>query len=386
MERPFKCRRVNSAEDSSSSLEPDLDSTSVTPSSLDSVERAIPSMTCPMPSRIKSKGSKSGATKSPERRCHHPTTVAESITASIESGEQDTFASLGVDTWLVNSLSHVAIEWPTRIQKACIPQILTGRDCIGGSRTGSGKTVAFAVPILQAWARDPSGIFAVVMTPTRELALQIYEQISALGARHSVRCTLVTGGGDMRQQALDLSRRPHIVVATPGRLADHISNSGEDTVCGLRRVKYVVLDEADRLLATGKGSMLDDLETCLDIFPPAETRQTCLFTATVTPEVRAIKDAPCPPDRPKTFICEVDIDDLAGELGWSLRKWICWLIGLPRYSAKDSGTDIPARQCRPQREVLARPPTHSCKCEQNNHGVLQSNIYSDVVGVHAAPS
>jgi ATP-dependent RNA helicase DDX49/DBP8 len=80
---------------------------------------------------------------------------------------QATFASLNVKPWLVQSLNAMAIKRPTGIQKGCIPEILKGRDCIGGSRTGSGKTVAFAVPILQKWAEDPFGIFALVLTPTR---------------------------------------------------------------------------------------------------------------------------------------------------------------------------------------------------------------------------
>jgi ATP-dependent RNA helicase DDX49/DBP8 len=80
---------------------------------------------------------------------------------------QSTFASLNIRPWLVGSLGAMAIRRPTSIQKGCIPEILKGRDCIGGSRTGSGKTVAFAVPILQKWAEDPFGIFALVLTPTR---------------------------------------------------------------------------------------------------------------------------------------------------------------------------------------------------------------------------
>jgi ATP-dependent RNA helicase DDX49/DBP8 len=89
---------------------------------------------------------------------------------ALELGVQvtdSTFVSLNVAPWLVGSLSAMAIKRPTAIQRACIPEILKGRDCIGGSRTGSGKTVAFAVPILQKWAEDPFGIFAVVLTPTR---------------------------------------------------------------------------------------------------------------------------------------------------------------------------------------------------------------------------
>ncbi|KAG6038658.1 putative RNA helicase [Claviceps citrina] len=223
-----------------------------------------------------------------------------------------TFSSLQVRPWLVQSLDNMAIRRPTGIQKGCIPEILKGRDCIGGSRTGSGKTVAFAVPILQKWAEDPSAIFAVVLTPTRELALQIYEQFKAISSPQSLKAILVTGGSDMRPQAIALAQRPHVVIATPGRLADHIRTSGEDTICGLRRVRFVVLDEADRLLhAAGPGSMLPDVEECLSALPPASKRQTLLFTATITPEVRALKDMPQKPGKQPVFVCEVDTQMLA---------------------------------------------------------------------------
>jgi ATP-dependent RNA helicase DDX49/DBP8 len=216
-----------------------------------------------------------------------------------------TFKSLNVAPWLVHSLAAMAIHNPTEIQQACIPEILKGRDCIGGSRTGTGKTAAFAVPILQKWAEDPFGIYAVVLTPTRELALQIYEQFQALGAPQHLKTVLITGGSDMRPQAVTLAKRPHIVVATPGRLADHILNSGKETTIGLSRAKIVVLDEADRLLAPGPGSMLPDLNTCLSALPPSSTRMTLLFTATVTPEVRALKNLPRPNERPPIFVSEI---------------------------------------------------------------------------------
>ncbi|KAH8176179.1 DEAD/DEAH box helicase domain-containing protein [Sarocladium implicatum] len=223
-----------------------------------------------------------------------------------------TFASLNVRPWLCQALTNMAIHRPTGIQKACIPEILKGRDCIGGSRTGSGKTMAFSVPILQRWAEDPSAIFGVILTPTRELALQIYEQVKAISAPQSLKAILVTGGSDMRTQAIELAKRPHVVIATPGRLADHIRTSGEDTICGLRRVRFVVLDEADRLLnGTGKGSMLPDVEECLSVLPPATQRQTLLFTATITPEVRALKDMPKKPGKQPVFVCEVDTQELA---------------------------------------------------------------------------
>ena len=95
-------------------------------------------------------------------------TVVESASSvKVPLKEKSNFAALGLDTWLVASLANMAIKHPTGIQHSCIPEIIKGRDCIGGSRTGSGKTVAFAAPILQQWAKDPSGIFAVVLTPTR---------------------------------------------------------------------------------------------------------------------------------------------------------------------------------------------------------------------------
>lgn len=202
------------------------------------------------------------------------------------------------------------IRRPTPIQQACIPEILKGRDCIGGSGTGTGKTVAFAVPILQQWAEDPFGIYAVVLTPTRELALQIYEQFQALGAPQSLKTVLIVGGTDMGPQATALSQRPHVVVATPGRLADHILNSGRETVAGLSRVRVAVLDEADRLLcSSGPGSMLPDVETCLSALPPSTKRHTLLFTATVTAEVRALKSLPRPKDHSPIFISEINTEN-----------------------------------------------------------------------------
>lgn len=260
-----------------------------------------------VPSRIKRR-----AEHKPEPR-PEPQHVKEPLqTVLALTDPNTTFESLNVRPWLVQSLANMAIRRPTGIQKGCIPEILKGRDCIGGSRTGSGKTMAFAVPILQKWAEDPSAIFAVVLTPTRELALQMFEQFKAISSPQTLKAVLVTGGADMRPQAIALAQRPHVVIATPGRLADHIRTSGEDTICGLRRVRFVVLDEADRLLsAAGPGSMLPDVEECLGVLPPPAQRQTLLFTATITPEVRALKNMPPKPGKEPVFVCEVDTQVMA---------------------------------------------------------------------------
>lgn len=134
------------------------------------------------------------------------------------------------------------------------------------------------------------------------------EQFHALGSPQNIKLCLLIGGADMRAQAISLATRPHIVIATPGRLADHIRSSGEDTICGLRRVRFVVLDEADRLLT---DSFAEDLAECLDVVPTAEQgRQTLLFTATVSDEIRFLKEKPPAKGRLPVYISEVDTDQL----------------------------------------------------------------------------
>ncbi|KAL1973972.1 hypothetical protein VTN31DRAFT_5532 [Thermomyces dupontii] len=287
VDRPSKRRRVSVSSDDS----------------YDPVSASLPKL-----SRIKKKSDVKPQEKSEKEE--EPITSRDALDIGLQVSDS-TFSKLNVAPWLVRSLSTMAIRRPTAIQRACIPEILKGRDCIGGSRTGSGKTVAFAVPILQKWAEDPFGVFAVVLTPTRELALQIFEQFKAISAPQNLKPVLITGGTDMRPQAIALSQRPHVVVATPGRLADHIETSGEDTIIGLKRVRMVVLDEADRLLASGPGSMLPDVEKCLSVLPPSSERQTLLFTATVTPEVRALKSMPRSPNKPPIFVTEIGTEDNA---------------------------------------------------------------------------
>ncbi|GEQ67795.1 hypothetical protein JCM33374_g1460 [Metschnikowia sp. JCM 33374] len=216
------------------------------------------------------------------------------------------FADIGVAKWLDESLAAMKIHTPTQIQKACIPEILKGKDCIGGAKTGSGKTIAFAAPMLTKWSEDPSGIFGLVLTPTRELGMQIAEQFAALGANMNIRLSVIVGGEDIVKQALELQKRPHFVIATPGRLADHILHSGEETISGFRSVKYLVLDEADRVLS---NTFSKDLSRCLAVLPDASRRQTLLFTATVTDAVRSLKNKPQGEGKPPVFLHEVESVD-----------------------------------------------------------------------------
>ena len=172
----------------------------------------------------------------------------------------------------------MGFRWPTEIQRVCIPAVLGGCDVMGCAETGSGKTAAFALPILHHLSQDPYGVFCVVLTPTRELAIQISEQFSALGAPLSLRVCLVIGGIGMTDQGLQLSKRPHVVIATPGRLRHHLE--GPDPP-NLSKAMYLVLDEADRLLASGFSS---ELKAILSKMSNSK-RRTLLFSATLTPSL-----------------------------------------------------------------------------------------------------
>lgn len=157
------------------------------------------------------------------------------------------FAHLGLDSWLCATLVELELACPTPVQANLIPVLLANkaRFVVASAPTGSGKTAAFALPILDRLARDPVGVFAIVLTPTRELAVQISEQFQALGAAVRARCAVVVGGLSMTSQQLALEQRPHVVVATPGRLSAHITGASPPHT---NRARYLVLDEADRLL------------------------------------------------------------------------------------------------------------------------------------------
>jgi len=130
-----------------------------------------------------------------------------------------TFADLGLSQWLVDTCSALGMKRPTAVQRRCIPRALAGEDVLGIAETGSGKTAAFALPILHRLGEDPYGVAALALAPTRELAAQLAEQFRALGAPLGVRCLAAIGGFESLAQAKGLARRPHIVVATPGRIA-----------------------------------------------------------------------------------------------------------------------------------------------------------------------
>ncbi|VVC39249.1 RNA helicase, DEAD-box type, Q motif,Helicase, C-terminal,ATP-dependent RNA helicase DEAD-box, conserved [Cinara cedri] len=194
-----------------------------------------------------------------------------------------TFKDLGVTDVLCETCETLKWKTPTKIQKEAIPIALQGKDIIGLAETGSGKTGAFAIPILQALLENPQRYFALILTPTRELAFQISEQIEALGSSIGVKCAVIVGGMDMMAQSLMLAKKPHIIIATPGRLVDHLENTKG---FGLRNLKVLVMDEADRIL---NMDFEDEVDKILKVIP--RERRTFLFSATMTKKVQKLHRA-----------------------------------------------------------------------------------------------
>ena len=155
-----------------------------------------------------------------------------------------TFGGLGLSPWLEQNLLNLGMEKPTRVQEECIPAILAGRDILAAAQTGSGKTAAFALPIIQRLQTNPYGVFAVCLTPSRELALQITEQFNVFCLGTSLKCRTVLGGEDMKSQAQTISTRPHIICATPGIIRRY-ENAGESLLQACVAVSTITLQLQD---------------------------------------------------------------------------------------------------------------------------------------------
>ncbi len=197
------------------------------------------------------------------------------------------FDTLPLDPKLLRAVAESGYASMTPIQAKAIPIVLAGRDVMGAAQTGTGKTAAFTLPLLQRMLRHENAsmsparhpVRALVLAPTRELADQVAQNVAKYAKYTMLRSTVVFGGIDMKPQTEELRRGVEVLVATPGRLLDHIE--GKNAV--LNQVEYVVLDEADRMLDIG---FLPDLQRILSYLPKA--RQTLLFSATFSPEIRRL--------------------------------------------------------------------------------------------------
>ena len=229
--------------------------------------------------RIKTKN----ALKEDKKRVAHSSSSSRTESNAATEPTVTTFAALGVLPALCSALDSLGWKAPTEIQVGSIPESLKGRDVIGLAETGSGKTGAFAIPILQALLQNPQRLFAVVLAPTRELAFQITEVFDALGASISLHTVCIVGGIDMITQAIALAKKPHVIVGTPGRLVDHLTNTKGFS---LRSLKYLVMDEADRMLSM---DFEEELNKILSVIP--RERRTLLFSATMTSKVAKLQKA-----------------------------------------------------------------------------------------------
>lgn len=180
---------------------------------------------------------------------------------------------------MLATVSELGFHESTPIQAGAIPHALRGEDVIGQAQTGSGKTAAFAIPIIEQLDSRNGPVQALILCPTRELAVQVEEQTSALATRHQIRSVAIYGGDSMARQLEALRRGAHIIVATPGRLADHIQRRS----LSLDKVRFAVLDEADRMLDMG---FAPDVERILRQCP--SRRQTLLFSATMPEWVKRL--------------------------------------------------------------------------------------------------
>jgi ATP-dependent RNA helicase RhlE len=186
------------------------------------------------------------------------------------------FYSLGIAPKILERLDKLKFTVPTPIQQKAIPSGLAGEDIVGIAQTGTGKTLAFAIPIIQRLAQVQGR--ALILAPTRELAIQIEETFAKIAPVSGMRTAVLIGGEPIRRQMADLARNPRILIATPGRLIDHMQQHSVH----LGDVTILVLDEADRMLDMGFAPQLETIMTCV---APIEYRQTMLFSATMPKEI-----------------------------------------------------------------------------------------------------
>ena len=194
---------------------------------------------------------------------------------------EKSFADLGLSESTLQALKDVGYESPSPIQQEAIPSMLEGRDVIGQAQTGTGKTAAFGLPIMEYIDAEDKSVQALVLTPTRELCIQVTQALRTYGAQGGIDVVAVFGGAPIRTQQAQLRAGGHVVVGTVGRVLDLISRHS----LMLTSCRFVVLDEADEMLDLG---FLEDVEKILSLTP--SSRQTALFSATMPPPIRKLAD------------------------------------------------------------------------------------------------
>lgn len=189
------------------------------------------------------------------------------------------FEEFNLDKNIIKSLKNMKYEIPSKVQSKVIPQLLNNKDIIVKSKTGSGKTASFAIPLCEKVDINNNSVQGLIIAPTRELALQIKEEVQNIGRIKKVRCSAIFGKQPLKEQVAELKQRVHIVVATPGRIIDHIGRGTID----LSNIKFFIIDEADKMLNKG---FVDDMESIMTKLPQNACKG--MFSATIDDNINSV--------------------------------------------------------------------------------------------------
>ena len=186
---------------------------------------------------------------------------------------EDSFEKMKLEKWIKKVINYLSYKEPTEVQKYVIPQILKEKNVIAISKTGTGKTASFCLPILSELSKNPFGLYAIILEPTRELVLQVEEKLKLFSTGFNLRMCSIIGGEDFTTQLNELDKIPHIIIATPGRLVSFFENNYIKLVQNLR---YFIMDEFDQLL---DETIKPDIDKIITYLP--EERITLFFSATI---------------------------------------------------------------------------------------------------------
>ena len=189
------------------------------------------------------------------------------------------FEEFNLDKNIIKSLKNIKYEIPSKVQNKVIPELLNNKDIIVKSKTGSGKTASFAIPLCEKVDINNNSVQGLIIAPTRELALQIKEEVQNIGRIKKVRCSAIFGKQPLKEQVAELKQRVHIVVATPGRIIDHIGRGTID----LSNIKFFIIDEADKMLNKG---FVDDMESIMTKLPQNACKG--MFSATIDDNINSV--------------------------------------------------------------------------------------------------
>lgn len=194
---------------------------------------------------------------------------------------ENSFENMKLEKWIKKVITYLSYKEPTIVQKYIIPQILNDKSVIAISKTGTGKTASFCLPILSELSKDPYGLYSIILEPTRELVLQVEEKLKLFSTGFNLRMCSIIGGEDYTTQLKELDKIPHIIIATPGRLVTFLENNSIQLV---QNLKYLVMDEFDQLL---NETIKPEVDKIVAFLP--EDRKTLFFSATIVQTINELK-------------------------------------------------------------------------------------------------